>query len=412
MIFQFKDFFSRLTTKAATTEGGPFYNYSQYNPYQLITNSYKATIFTPQSLVTLNTNWVNVCINKISNIIATTPLKLYAKKSKSKKILIPHKKADIKQIQRMNIKMTEDQDLVEIVNHPFLDLLNKVNPNMNYTDLISLIQMYLGLIGNAYVLVVKDASGIPIELYPLLSEYVTIRLDKDGNIEGYKYCYNGKDTLYTKDEIIHFINYQPGSIISGRGELEGCLDAVVKYNYYNQRDIALNQNNARPDYVISFKTPLNEQEQKDITNAFHKRFGTIKNAGKPMITSECSVLPISFSPLDMDYKSAREFARSEIINAYGVPESLISLNSANYASASVSHYQFYTYTIIPKLRQMCEKINEKLLPMYDDNLYVWFDQNVEEDKTIQADVLTKYVDSNIMSIDEARQILGMEPKTI
>jgi len=403
--------FPKLTVKAANIEGNTFYN--QYSPYQIISgDNYRALVYTPVSLVRENNHWVSICNNKNANIIATTPLKLYYKKSKSKKLLTPHKQLKSIDLKKLTIKTNEDQDLVEIVSHPFLDLMNKVNDTMNYTDLISLVQQYLGLIGNAYVRIEKDDSGIPVALYPLLSEYVTIMLDVNGNIESYKYCYNGKDTIYSIDEIIHFNNYQVGSIVSGRGELESCIAAVNRYNYYDNREAALNKNNARPDFIVSFKQPLNEQEQKDIVNAFHKKFGTVKNSGKPLITSECTILPIGFSPLDMDYKTGREWARNEIINSFGVPESLVSLNNANYASASVSHYQYMVYTIIPKLRKMCEKINEKLLPMYDENLLLWYDEDVKDDKVVESQVLNSYVASGVMSIDEARNEIGLEPKVI
>jgi len=379
-----------LNTKSANIQQSS----TPIQPYQLISNNYSITCHTPRTLVAQNNHWVNVCVNKTSNIIATIEPKLYYQNKSGKKVL--------------NGKQIKD-DLVEIIDHPILNILKKVNPSLNYTDFISLIQQYLQLIGNAYVYLKKNNNNL-VELYPLLAEYVTIILDTQGQISKYKYenPYTNKEIIYGKDEIIHFSNYQAGNLISGRGELEGCIAAVERYNYYDISEVYTSKNMARPDFIVSFKQNLSEKEQRDITNAFFKKFGTSKNIGKPLVTSECSIIPIGFAPKDMDYQNGRNWARNEIINSFGVPESIVSLNSSNYASAQVSNYQYFTYTIIPKLRKMYEKINEVIMPMYDDKLFLWFEENIEVDPEIQARILTTYKNAGVMQTNEIREKLGLE----
>lgn len=363
---------------------------------QIITGSTISTdaILTPRELMAYNVHWVYTCNTKNSGTCASIPLKLYYQNKSNSKVI------------QSSRPVKGKNDIVEILDHPFLDLIKNVNPYMNWTDLSALIFGYMGLVGNSYVYIEKDGSGKPKALYPLLSEFVTLKLNEaNGEVAAYKYF---EKRTYRPEEIIKFSNVQPGSLINGKGELEACIKAVQRYCYYDSAESYLNKNNMRPDFVAAYKTKLSEAERNDVEKIWFKKFGR-KGLGKPLITSDMDIKPIGLAPKEMQYPQGRSAAIDEILATFGVPEALIFLNSANLASSRSATSHYLRYTIYPKLTKFCEKLNETLLPLYDDNLYVDFDKNIEADPVEQSTILNSYVTSGVMSVNEAREVIGLEP---
>lgn len=375
-----------ILTKSANIE-------SNNLPYALITNPQsELKEYLPKELIQYNLHWVYICNNKNANTCASIPLKLYYENKTGKKV--------VNNSQPVKGKV----DVVEILEHPILDIIKNVNPTMNYTDLASLTFSYLGLLGNSFWYIEKNGKNV-VAIHPWKSEDVTIKMnDINGEITSYKY----HEKTYSPDDVIQFSNYNPGSLVQGKGELEAVINAVKRYCYYDLAEQSLNKNNSRPDFIVSYKSRLSENERSDVEKIWFKKFNR-KGLGKPLITSECDVKPIGLSPKDMEYRVGREAAIKEILAGFGVPEALVFLNSANLASATSATSHYYKYTIFPKMARFVEKLNEKLMPLYDDNLYLDFERNIEADATEQAGIYKTYVDAGIMTVNEVRDALQLPP---
>ena len=389
-----KDLFTSKEIKATTIETKAAN--LDYNNIQLITGAQltDSSNLTPKELMSFNTHWVYLCNNKNAGTCSSIPFKLFYQNKSGKKVV--NGSAPVK----------GRNDIVEIIDHPFLDLMKQVNPYMNWTDLASLIFGYMGLIGNSYVRIEKDASSKPVALYPLLAENVTLKLNEaNGEVVSYKYF---DKTVYTPEEIIKFSNLNPGSLVNGKGDLEACINAVQRYCYYDYAEKYLNKNNMRPDFVATYKTKLSENEKNDVETIWRKHF-TRKGIGKPLITSEMDIKPLGLAPKDMQWIQGREAAIKEILAVFGVPDALVFLNSANLASSYSATAHYYKYTIFPKMTKFCEKLNESLLPLYDENLYVDFDKTIQVDPAEQAAINNNYIASGVLTINEVRESLGMQP---
>uniref|UniRef100_A0A6M3KSS0 Putative portal protein n=1 Tax=viral metagenome TaxID=1070528 RepID=A0A6M3KSS0_9ZZZZ len=379
-------------------------------PYTLITGDYQKNKpkYTADDLLRLNKNWVSICNRKNALMVATTKLNLYYKKNAGESLITPNKRVE-KQIRGITCKANEE--LVEIEKHPILELLDSVNAEMNYVDFCTFIQEYLGILGNAYVYVERKGSK-PVSLHPLLSEKVTVVLEhnKDGTsyIKEYKYF---DKKIYQPEDIIRFINYSPGQLVAGRGDLEYCVDAAERYDYYDQLEKGLNKNNARGDYLLSYKQRPSERDRRDLLNDLYKNFSGPENAGKPIVTSDATITPLSFSPRDMQYQVGRQWAMDEIASVFGVPNVLLNLRETNYAAAAASMNFYLQTTIYPKLAQYCNRLNEFLVPQFDNTgkLKLWYEDEIKEEPLEESNVLRNYVSAGIMTKNEARERLGLPP---
>ena len=420
------DFLKRLNSKAVTGATDT----SIGDLFKIIQGDAAVKNYTAQDLVKLNRGWVAICNNKNSLTIATTPLHLYYNNKFNKQIkLNAHKEVSKKDINFIHGTISDSEvkqsdNIVEILEHDFLTLIKNVNPEMNYVDMVSLIEQYLGILGNAYLHVVygsEGSDGKPVELWPLLSENCSVLIGSDGKVSGYKYVENiigsngvesQKVITYKPEEIVHFKNYKTGSTLYGIGELEQCLAAVERMNYYDLFESYLNKNFSRNDFVVSYRGKYTEKELRDAYKQWAKKFGGIKNAGKPLITSgELDIKTLGYAPRDMEFKDGRSWGMSEIAAMFGVPESLIKLNDANRASSVTSTLQYYKFTLVPKIRSLCEKLNEQLLPKYDSNLFVWYSEKdfLTPEAMTYADIM-KAVELGILGVDEARNVMGYEIK--
>lgn len=403
----------KLTTKAGKVKTDT----SLTNPFTFEIMSGKATtqVYDAEALTNLNGNFASICNVKIANTLASVPLKLYyhnkgktIKATPYKKLLDP---API--IKALNIKVASDEEIVEIIEHPVLSLLDEVKPNLNGFDLKSIISQYLGIIGNSYVEIVRDDEGLVTELHPLLSEYVTVYADngKDGKILRYEYKVGKKVKVYQPEQIIHFVNYMPGNMIIGKGELELCLKEVALYNEYMDYEYYLNHNHAIPDYALIYKNPLQEKDLKELYKQVDKRWGGIKNSGKPIVMSgDMDIKSLGLAPKDMGYQQGKSWLRSVICATYGVPLSMVTTEDINYANAVAGSNFFLKYTIYPKLVKFCQTLNEQLIKLYEeDGLYIWFEETYATDpKDLYANTVTAY-SSGIISRNEARSAIGLEP---
>lgn len=410
---------NNITHKAGTVFSNNFPNINSILDIVRTDDSIKT--YSAPDLIKLNKGWANVCCNKNANTAAGVPIKLYyvtnsksLPKRSSFKLL--SKKVQAKVARGLKIDLTTDQQVVEIMDHQFLTLMETVNSTMNNFDFISLVHNYLGLIGNCYVEIVKGEDGLPSELHPLISEYVKIKADNmlDGKITNYLYKLPDmqEPKTYSPDNVLHFINYQPGSNLIGFGELESCLVAVNLYNYYDLFECRLNKNFGQPDYIAHIKGQANQKTKEELYIQLAKRCSG-KNVGKPLVvTGDVEIKELNFRPREMMFNQGREWCLRNILATFGIPEALIKLENANRASAVISVNQYYSLTIFPKLSRFCQKLNEKLIPMYgQDGLYCWFDYGVlESDPLERSSILNSYVASGIMDINEAREQLNLGEK--
>lgn len=390
----------------------------------LITGDKLQITYSPADLVKLNKGYVAICNNKNSATIANVPVKLYYNSPASSIKSTQHKRVSNSQFNHIKNTCTNkavaqletQNDIVEIVEHPILDLLSVINNQMNYVDFVSFIQQYLGLIGNGYVKINLDSNtNLPKSLDPLLSEYVTPVADNaiHGKISGYKYTAGSKPRTFSAKEIIHFINYTPGSRLIGVGELEQCINAVTRYNYYDEFESCINRNYGRPDYLISYKNKISKKDLDEVYKQLYKRLGGSEK-GKPVVTSgDLDVKELGFAPKDMSWMQGRKSSVLEIANSFGVPESMIALNSSNLASALTATNEYFRHSIFPKMSQFIAKLNEVLVPMYaQPGLFLWYDGFIKPDAVTNSTMVVEQFNAGLIDREEARQQLGLDPDPI
>lgn len=380
----------------------------------------------PIELLKLNKGYVGICNQKNATSIASTSLRLFAiKNNKNEKIIFPHKCLNSKEIENIkseshNLIVKQAVDLVEITEHPVFSVLNNVNDDLNYYDLMELTSSYLGMIGNAFWKIRKDKSGLPEGIDVLPAEYTSVKLDDEMHIQGYRLFNGVYDKEFRKEDVIHFKNISPGLFwrvwnnalvtgLYGMGDAEYVLDEIYLYNSVNDYLRALTENNSIPSGVIKYTGGrLDKNTMEDVQKQWDKVMRTWKRAGKTKVMDQdFDWQPLSLPPKDMDFREGRQWLRATISNAFGVPEDLVSSQNSNRASSSTAIHAYMRYTVLPKLRRLEERLNSRLLPYYDSNLFLQFNSPVPNDEAIALKQEQQDLEFGVLTVNEVRAKRGL-----
>lgn len=405
--------FEKLIRKAANIGGWNITQWQSGKPYYPDV-SYK-------ELVKRYSSWVYTCASKNAISCAQIPLRLYAARPTRKtKALFPTRKVESKQLAYLAKSpstfnyVRKAEEIEEVVEHPFLDLLKSVNEFTNQFDLLELMFLFNELVGNAYWYIVRDTNlGVPSEIWPLMSQYVRIIVDKKTFVARYEYVITESEKhLVDIENMVHFKHISPLDAYYGYGPLQAAVVAADLSTSMNLFETNLFANRARPDMALILPaeagTP-NEDEIKRIEKKWYQKFRGVRKTGKlAVLTGGAELKPISLTPKEMSFLQGRKATREEIAAIFGVPQSLITTESVNRANAETGEYSYMKNTILPRTRRAEQKMNEKLLPMYDERLFCAFDNPVPEDKEHRLKEIETRLKAGMTSINEERQQDGMD----
>lgn len=370
-----------------------------------------------QEMVKAYTSWVYTCASRNAASCAQVPLRLYVAKAGKSKLIMTRTKA-ISKPQRMwlysNSSLTKwtakAQDIEEVTDHPFLDLMRNVNPWMNEFELRELTTLFQELTGNCYWYLVASPLGTPKEVWVLQAQRVKIVPDPVEFIKGYIYEKGVAKETFTPEEIIHFKYPNPLDYFYGMGCVAAAANAVDVNQYMRDYEMAVFENRARPDFVLTTDERLGDADIERLIGMWNKLYRGPKKAGKTAVLDK-GLKPhdISISPRDLNFLTGRKFNREEIANLFGVPIALLTSESVNRANAEVASYVYMRDTILPRLRRMEQKLNEKLLPLYDERLFCAFDNPIPEDKEFALKERETNIKVGFSTINEERAKVGLEP---
>jgi HK97 family phage portal protein len=305
-------------------------------------------------------------------------------------------------------------DVVEIYDHPILDLLNRVSPFMDGYNFSVLRKTFLQVSGNEYLHPIMGPMGYPVEIWVMPSQHVKILPTRDERmIEGYEYGVPPSQTKFAPDEVLHNLIPSPTDPLYGKGWVSSAAPAAGLLQAMDGYEKHLFENQARPDWGIFIKEHLTETQWNRMISYLDANLRGNRNAGRPYIFEGGSdARPLQFSPRDLSFGEGEERKVEVIAAVSGVPVTLLKANDPNLASAQVGFASYMRDTIHPYLVADAEFLNQQLLPLFGsmaDGLFLAYDNPVQEDEERISRVLLSEVAGGVRSINEARSELGLDP---
>lgn len=152
-------------------------------------------------------------------------------------------------------------------------------------------------------------------------------------------------------------------------------------------------------------------EIERIQNWFRRSATAIKNAFRVLGVRAGSIKPVTLTPplKDLSFPELSEIAKDNISMAFGIKQTLLDSEAANYATAQEDRLSFYEDTIKPRARIFEDALNEQLLAR--DGLRIQFKFNEMEifqtNESERADLLHKFMNSE-MPVELALDLAGYD----
>ncbi len=319
-----------------------------------------------------------------------------------------------------------------IDDHPLLDLLMRPNPMNSQSEFFQEVYSYLLLAGNSYILKTGAEDREPSELYTLRPDRIKIIPSKREIPMSFQYIVNGQvsanydvDQSTGSSDVKQIMLFNPLDDYYGLSPLKAASVDIDQHNLSNKHNVMLLMNGARPSGAVVYRpkdesgsnTMLTDTQREQLRGDLLQRFEGSNNAGRTMILEgDFDYKEMGMSPKDMDFTGMKNFAARDIALCFGVPSQLVGIPDSNtYSNMQEARLALYEETIIPMLKHIESDLNEWLVPMYGDDLKLKYLVDdipaiTERRRMIYDNVITA-VDKGIITRNEARERLGLEPIT-
>ena len=374
-------------------------------------NGGKRKILTQSELIKNYTGIAYRCANINAQHVASLNYSLYAKKQSSKRF--PFTSITPKDYFELSkkYKIKSADDVIELLEHPALTLLQRPNTQQTGYDFLELIQLFLELSGNAYILIIKDRVNTPngsiewpSQLIPLYPQCITPNINTlTGLVDYYTYSPidGGAVTNYTTDQVIHVKFQDPRTGVSGKSPLEAVIDDSELLTAISKYQLNILSGVANPPIL---KVPKGTSAENKIRLAaqFLANHLGFKRAGIPLVLEDTmDYSPMATITQDMGLLEHARYSKDNVINAFGVPKSKFDL-SASRAEAEVHAKSYLEDTVLPRADRISAVINHYILPLFDSSLIFEFENPVKDD----LDIFRR---TTCVTINENRAILGLAP---
>lgn len=303
--------------------------------------------------------------------------------------------------------------VTEVLEHPVLDLLYRVNPQMTKYNFIQLSVIYRDLLGASPWILEKanPSDKYPSTMYIARPEFFRVEKDKDGTIIKYVYEIGTYKKEFEPNQVIFLKNYNPKNPDKGIGIIEAVRMTAQNDDMMIQTNNKLLINGAVSSGFLETEETLDKKEIKRLEKKAKAKLTGYENAHKiQILQGGMKFKPNIIPPRDLEFIEGRKLNRDEILGIFGVPKSLITFDDVNRASAVAGEYQFNKWTLEPLATEIIEQLNEFLIPKFDNDLWLSFEPLATDDEELL--IKGKVASCNKWrTINEVREQEGLQPIT-
>ena len=164
-----------------------------------------------------------------------------------------------------HIRKTVKNGATEIVTNPdayMKFLLEEPNPYMSGQVMQEKIANQLSLNNNAFILIMRDANGIPVELYPIPATGVEAIYNASGDLSLKFYFINGKWMTVPYTEVIHLRDDFYSNDIFGDSPAVALTSLMNVVGTIDKGIIQAIRNSGIVRWLLKFTTPLRPEDLK------------------------------------------------------------------------------------------------------------------------------------------------------
>jgi PBSX family phage portal protein len=307
------------------------------------------------------------------------------------------------------------------------DWLENLNDDDSFTHTMMKFFTDVQSTGNGYLEIGRTTKGEIGYLGHIPSTTMRVRRLKDGYVQiiGQKVVYfrnfgatnaNPVTADPRPNEIIHYKEYSPLNTYYGVPDIMSALSALHGDQLANQYNIDYFSNKAVPRYVVTLKGAKLSSDAEDKLFRFlqtnlrgqsHRTLYIPLPGDSDTNKVEFKMEPIENGVQEASFNEYRVRNREDILIAHQVPLSKIGGGDSSAIAAALAQDRTFKEQVARPAQRNLEKMLNKIIREYTDVVELKFNELTLTDEIAQSQILERYVKTQIMVPNEAREVLGL-----
>lgn len=287
-------------------------------------------------------------------------------------------------------------------------LLEEPNPYMTGQMMQEKVANQLVLNGNAFILIIRDAFDIPVELYPIPAESVETKYMDDGQLWLRFWYKNGKHGDFPYTEIIHLRDDFYDNDIFGETPAEALTNLMNCVTTIDQGIVKAVKNSSVIRWLLHFKTPLRPEDLQKNVKEFADNYLSIESntfgaAGVDSKADANRIEPKDYVP----NASQTEAIRNRLYSFFGTNDNIV---RSDYTEDQWNAY--YETRCEPVITQMSNAYTIRLFSRRErgyGNKIVFESANLMFANTATKLNFVSMVDRGALTPNEWRALFNMAP---
>lgn len=266
--------------------------------------------------------------------------------------------------------------------------------------------------GNAYLYITRDEAGNPKSLTYLRPSQVAIQYNELTQDLYYLVTSSNKVTkkkILDKD-MCHFVMHSNDGV-NGLSILSYATRTIDSANATEQSAKQFFDGGCSINGIIRLKNPIvSDKQRNEIRNNWAQIHGGDNCSGIAVLSGVEDFTPITSDPNKSQMLETRRFNVTEIARWFNInPILLGDLSHTSYSDIEQANIEFVQHTLLPWIEMLQNELTRKLI--VNRKRYIDLDENtlLKSNKTNQANFCKTLVSAGIMTANEARTQLGLNP---
>jgi PBSX family phage portal protein len=307
------------------------------------------------------------------------------------------------------------------------DWMENLNDEESFTNVMMKVLTDYEATGNGYLEIGRTVRGEIGYVGHIPATTMRVRRLKDGFVQiiGNKVVYfrnfgaNNVNPITgdpRPNEIIHFKQYSPLNTYYGIPDIMSAVSALHGDHLASQYNIDYFSNKAVPRYVVTLKGAKLSSEAEDKLFKFlqtnlkgqsHRTLYIPLPGDTETNKVEFEMKPIENGVQEASFNEYRLRNRDDILIAHQVPLSKIGGSDASNIAASIAQDRTFKEQVARPMQRSIEKFVNRIVKEKTDILELKFNELTLTDEVTQSQILERYVKTQIMVPNEAREALGL-----
>lgn len=307
----------------------------------------------------------------------------------------------------INVKQKKEGVRTILENHPISNIFKQ----LRQSKFIFIKQLLwdMMLFGNAYAYIVRDSNKKPIDLIYLQHGSVSIQYVQQKQ-ELY-YLVTGYDSIpskvFPKDMIHLYKNSRDG--YNGLGILLYADKAIELSGYAEKSASDYFSGGLDTKGILKVHNYIDEEQKANIRSQW-VQVRQASGGSLLVIGEDADYTPITQNANQTQLLETRQFNIQEIARYFNIsPVLLQDLTHSSYSTIEAANIEFVEHTLMPYVSLIECELNRKLIER--NNIFIDIDETVllKGDKTTMANYITTLKDHGVITTNEARAMLDLNP---